>query len=274
MNIKELYDYKLKKYKKNEMCNELDRLLGLLMCDKKVDYYYFYSCVDFFERYKDIINESIMKIEKDLEISDMLSEKVYREFGPCPNNFEYAKFRFIYGRVFDRLEKSRLIYDFLRKTPEESYIFIFEYDNDSRLLDCLNYEFNYLDFINLFIVGLHFYGDNILRYEDLKVDLLKYYYDDKYKCLFESFKLLKYGYHDEEVLDIDTMIKLAISKRYLSDSDLNDNCERTIVIHDKDCSKILKNYEWKYKDLMSDLIKDYEIDLTEKKKNQFIKKFK
>lgn len=282
MNVKELYDYKIKKYKENEMCDkfdwfyelDLEGLLGLLMLDKRVNYHYCHTRRYFFEKYEDIINESIAKIENDLEISGILNEEVNRIYGKSDVDFEYKKFVFIYVSVFDRLNKSKLIIDLVKKTPEELYIFIFGDDKDSRLLDCLNYKFNYLDFMKLFAVGLHFYGDDILRYDDLKMDLLKYYYDDKYKCLFESFKLVKVEYQDEEVLDIDMMIKLAISKRYLSDEDLNDKRERFIVINDEDCNKILKNYEQKYKDLMSDLIIDYEVDLTKKKNKQFIKKFK
>jgi len=269
MNVKELYDYKLKKYKENGIRENLDRLLLLLMLNEKDKYEPFTCCSgEFYERYKEEINKNIAKIESDFDVTRELLEELIEEKGILIDDFECDKIWFVYPEGFGGLQWG-IIYQ-KDKTPEELYVLNFEEDEDIRLLNCLNEEFNYLDFITLFTANLKLRDEELLRYNELKEDLLKYYYDDKYNCLFGNFKLVKEN--DKEIFDIDMMLELAKIRNLINVYDRVKDYSVKINLKEEDCVEIINKYEEKFQDLMSDLTDNYLFNLYENKCKKYVKK--
>lgn len=269
MNVKELYDYKLKKYKEKGIRDNLDRLLGLLMLNEKENFEPFTcSSGEFYERYKEEINKNIAKVEQDFDITREILEELIEEKGILIDDFESDKIWFVYPEGFGGLQWG-IVYR-KDKTAEELYTLNFEEDEDIRLLNCLNEEFNYLDFISLFVANLKLRDEEILRYNDLKENLLKYYNNETFRCLFGNFKLEKEN--DKEMFNIDMMIELAMIRNLISVYDRIDDYSKLICIKEEDSVEIINKYQGKYQVLMSVLTDDYLIDLYKNESKQFIKK--
>lgn len=269
MNVKELYDYKLKKYKEKGIRDNLDRLLLLLMLNEK-DNYEPFTCNsgDFYERYKEEINKNITKVESDFDVTRELLEELIEEKGILIDDFESDKIWFVYPEGFGGLQWG-IIYQ-KDKTPEELYVLNFEEDEDIRLLNCLNEEFNYLDFITLFTANLKLRDEEVLRYNNLKDDLLKYYNNDKFKFLFGNFILEKEN--DKEIFNIDMMIELAKIRNLISVYDHVEGDSICINLDEDRSIEIINKYQGKSQDLMGELTDDYLINLYEKDNKILVKK--
>ena len=91
---------------------------------------------------------------------------------------------------------------------------------------------------------------------------MKYYNDDKYKCLFSDFKLIKEN--DKEYFDIERMIRIAEQYKILDYEDIIKDYSKKITMSREESRLIIKEYTDKYSDynhdfmgLMCNLTYDY-----------------
>lgn len=266
MNVLELYNYKLNRYKEKGKRDNLSNLLALLMLNEK-DKYEAFPCStrEFYNRYKDDINKNIEKLEKDFDIADEYIQDLIEENGVTRNDFEYDKTWFIYSKGFSCLQGG--INYRKDKTPEELYILCFNNDKDIRLLNGLDNNFNYYNFITLFLANLTIKGENNISVSNLQNELMRFYKDNRYKNLCSNFKKIKQD--DREVIDISMMLDLSDSDAYI---DVIDDDTYEITMTKIDCYKIIAKYQGAYQGVMNYLTNDYLNNLYNKKHKQYVKK--
>ena len=97
MNLEELYQSKLDEYNEIHTTKYYSKLLAILLLQEK----YLYtkdncSIYDFYEKYKNIINVKIKKIEDDFKLSDNDYYKLLSKEGIITKNLKNDKIWYIY----------------------------------------------------------------------------------------------------------------------------------------------------------------------------------
>ena len=186
------YDSFYEKYS-DDINNKMKKVIEDFSVDRCIDYNLF---DDYFEdwenwdsplEYKKIHEESYSKLSNE----EFVIEMFYYE---DKNNEIFNLNRIYYLYVMDKIDiKSEVkeLWEFMKKyshlTADEMYDI---YCNGEDVKDC-DERFGFNHFIETFVAYLKEMDETELIYSNLNESLMKYYNDDKYKCLFSDFKLIK-----------------------------------------------------------------------------------
>lgn len=100
MKLIDLYNHKVKLYENDGIREKLDKLLSILLLNE-IDLFEEQATEkEFYERYKDIINKKIRKIEEDFKLTkEEIIEQIERNGIVC-NNYEFDKIWFLFNEGF------------------------------------------------------------------------------------------------------------------------------------------------------------------------------
>jgi len=256
------YDSFYEKY-----CDDIDKKIKKVIKNFSVDSYTNYNHFDdYFDDMDYEIEARYKQIHKE-EYSELTNEEFVIEYFYYKEKkneiFNLNKIYYLYAMdKIDIKSEVKELWEFMKKyshlTADEMYDI---YCNGENVKDC-DERFGFNHFIKTFVAYLKQMDETELIYSNLNESLMKYYNDDKYRCLFSDFTLIKEN--DKEYFDIDRMIRIAEQYKILDYEDIIEDYSKKIIMSREESRLILKEYEDKYSDynhdfmgLMCDLAYDY-----------------